>query len=110
MKANHDPAAEQFVTTDLSTARESARLDTAAHAYALARDQLGLRDHIDPLNKVLAHKVLDATHTAVDDPEHLATLAVEALGTMFPSSDQLEQPFPPVATASRLQAPSSGSL
>jgi hypothetical protein len=54
--------------------------DAAGTAYQIARDDLRLQDHIDPLAETLAKKVVEAARTGERDPERLARLAVDALG------------------------------
>jgi hypothetical protein len=59
---------------------DSETLNVAAEAYDIAREDLRLATHIDPLTRVLARKVIEAVQGGHREPEHIAKLAIDALG------------------------------
>jgi hypothetical protein len=70
-----------FQTTPL----DPEALDSATRGYNIAREDLGLVDHVDPITEVLAEKIVEVVLTGERDPETVANRAIDSLGaTLVP--------------------------
>jgi hypothetical protein len=70
-----------------SSALDPETLNVAAQVYDIAREDLRLQNHTDPLTRLLAEKVVEVVQTGQRDPQYLARLAVDALGAAVVKGD-----------------------